>query len=676
MECIHHKEVGFMLNDPVFIWLIGTIILLFVLFLCARKWTWAKYSLFIAFLLITLIYLLWRSFFTLPTIGIISLLFGVLLLLAEWAGFLQSIVFTILSWRPFKRKAIPLTVFEEYPTVDVLIATYNEPEDLLKRTITASLQMRYPKEKLNVYVCDDGRRDSVQKLTESIGNATYISRPTNEHQKAGNLNHALTKTSGEFVVTMDADMVPRASFLEQTLGHFIDEDVSFVQAPQVFYNADAFQYNLFFEDQITNEQDFFMRRLEEGKDRFNATMYVGSNALFRRTALENIGGFATGVITEDMATGMLLQTNGQKSVFVNETLAVGLSPETYADLLKQRDRWCRGNIQVVRKWNPFTIKGLSFMQRLLYADGIHYWFFGLYKMIYLLAPILFLLFSVYSLQTDLQTLLLFWLPAFVASQLAFRIISGNKRSVLWSHVYEVALAPYMALSVVSEVFLKREVRFNVTRKGVLQHKRHLLWLTSMPYLVLLGLSLASITLVILHFATPMTIFANADMLYINLFWICYNLVAVVLALLVSIERPRFREAERFDVDINGVLTFEKKRVACKLVDLSESGARMMVMNQEELSWLSNDGNWTLTTDKIKEIPIVKEWVNTDRTVIYIGVSFNEMSQTHYEALIAELFVHATDIYSDREYKNASLFAAMLGFFKKTEKSPKEQERKA
>ncbi|GAF15064.1 cellulose synthase [Bacillus sp. JCM 19045] len=270
------------------------------------------------------------------------------------------------------------------------------------------------------------------------------------------------------------------------------------------------------------------------------------------------------------------------------------------------------------------------MQRLLYADGIHYWFFGLYKMIYLLAPILFLLFSVYSLQTDLQTLLLFWLPAFVASQLAFRIISGNKRSVLWSHVYEVALAPYMALSVVSEVFLKREVRFNVTRKGVLQHKRHLLWLTSMPYLVLLGLSLASITLVILHFATPMTIFANADMLYINLFWICYNLVAVVLALLVSIERPRFREAERFDVDINGVLTFEKKRVACKLVDLSESGARMMVMNQEELSWLSNDGNWTLTTDKIKEIPIVKEWVNTDRTVIYIGVSFNEMSQTHYE----------------------------------------------
>ncbi|GAF15063.1 cellulose synthase [Bacillus sp. JCM 19045] len=257
-----------------------------------------------------------------PTIGIISLLFGVLLLLAEWAGFLQSIVFTILSWRPFKRKAIPLTVFEEYPTVDVLIATYNEPEDLLKRTITASLQMRYPKEKLNVYVCDDGRRDSVQKLTESIGNATYISRPTNEHQKAGNLNHALTKTSGEFVVTMDADMVPRASFLEQTLGHFIDEDVSFVQAPQVFYNADAFQYNLFFEDQITNEQDFFMRRLEEGKDRFNATMYVGSNALFRRTALENIGGFATGVITEDMATGMLLQTNGQKSVFVNETLAV------------------------------------------------------------------------------------------------------------------------------------------------------------------------------------------------------------------------------------------------------------------------------------------------------------------------------------------------------------------
>ncbi|PFA51551.1 glycosyltransferase family 2 protein, partial [Bacillus cereus] len=131
---------------------------------------------------------------------------------------------------------------------------------------------------------------------------------------------------------------------------------------------DPFQYNLFFEDNIANEQDFFMRQLEEGKDRFNATMYVGSNALFRRTALEEIGGFATGVITEDMATGMLLQANKWETIFVNETLAVGLSPETFSDLLKQRDRWCRGNIQVVKKWNPFTIKGLSFMQRLLYAD--------------------------------------------------------------------------------------------------------------------------------------------------------------------------------------------------------------------------------------------------------------------------------------------------------------------
>ena len=91
-----------------------------------------------------------------------------------------------------------------------------------------------------------------------------------------------------------------------------------------------------------------MRQLEEGKDRFNATMYVGSNALFRRTALEEIGGFATGVITEDMATGMLLQANKWETVFVNETLAVGLSPETFSDLLKQRDRWCRGNIQVVK----------------------------------------------------------------------------------------------------------------------------------------------------------------------------------------------------------------------------------------------------------------------------------------------------------------------------------------
>lgn len=658
------------------LWLIISTIVLVVLYAGAGKFIWFRHLLISAFLLINFIYLIWRGFETIPTVGIISLIFGILLLVAEIAGFTQSIIFTLLSWHPFKRKTIPLSEFDELPTVDVFIATYNEPPDLLKRTIAASLMMRYPEEKLKVYVCDDGRRPEVREVTEALG-AYYLDRPDNKHQKAGNLNSAMSKTNGEFIVTMDADMVPKANFLERTLGFFTDKNVSFVQSPQVFYNSDAFQFNLFSEDRITNEQDFFMRRLEEGKDRFNSTMYIGSNALFRRSSLEDIGGFATGVITEDMATGMLLQTNGQKTVFVNETLAVGLSPETYADLLKQRDRWCRGNIQVIRKWNPMTIKGLSPMQRLLYMDGIHYWFFGVYKMIYLLAPIMFLVFNIYSIQTDFATLVAFWFPAFLSSQLAFRRIADNKRTTWWSHVYEVALAPYMALSVLMEVFFKKDVKFNVTRKGIQNNQRQFLLRTSMPYLVLLGFSLLSLVLVGIHLLTPVDLYGNLDVLYINFFWILYNAAALLVALMICIERPRFREAERFNVNIEGWMVTEAgEKHPCTIVDLSEYGARIQFSDKKAATAYSKAKELHLESDRIESIILKKHWITNEGTAYFAGVSFPELTDEQYRSLVGVLFVDSEDIYSDKEYTNASMFYMLSDFIRGTEKSPKQRQRES
>ncbi|PKG23049.1 glycosyltransferase [Niallia nealsonii] len=660
--------------------LAGSSILLLLLYFLASKYLWSKYILLFAFLILNGIYLVWRTIYTLPTVGIVSFIFGLLLLAAEWAGYSQSITFTILSWKPFKRKIIPLYSFRELPTVDVFIATYNEPADLLKRTITACLLMRYPKEKLRVYVCDDGKREEIKKMTESLG-AYYIKREDNKHAKAGNLNHAMSVTNGDIIVTMDADMVPKINFLERTLGYFKDDQVTFVQAPQVFYNADPFQYNLFYEERLTNEQDFFMRRLEEGKDRFNSTMYVGSNALFRRTALDKIGGFATGVITEDMATGMLLQTKSQKSVFVNETLAVGLSAETFPDLIKQRDRWCRGNIQVARKWNPLNIKGLSLMQRLLYLDGIHYWFFGVYKMIYLLAPLLFLLFSIYSIQTNFSTLIIFWFPAFLSSLLAFRRMADSKRSVLWSHVYEVTLAPYMAFSVLSEIFLKEKGKFNVTKKGIQNNERSFLWEISLPYIILLVMSVISLLLVCLHVFTPMKIYPNIDMLIINVFWVIYNALAIAIALLITVERPRFRGAERFMVNLAATLSNKQNRglqIPCTITDMSEHGARIEIKQKDfdTFQFISNNNYLYLSTNTLLGLKLQKHWVTKIKDSYYIGISFLDVNNDQYRSLISALFVESIDIYSNKVYENASVLGAIIGFFHKTKKNPKKLNRKS
>ncbi|TSB45449.1 glycosyltransferase [Alkalicoccobacillus porphyridii] len=647
-------------------WLGLSTIFLVVVYLLSKKFHWSKQLLIVLFLAINAIYLGWRAAYTLPTMNTISIIAGIVLLLTEIAGFLQSIVFSIISWRPFNRKHIPLSEFKELPTVDIFIATYNESEDLLKRTIAATTLIRYPKNLLTIYVCDDGRRQSVRELCQEFG-IHYLDRKDNSHAKAGNLNHALTKSKGEIVVTMDADMVPQANFLERTIGQFTDEKMVFVQAPQVFYNDDPFQYNLFFEDRITNEQDFFMRHLEQGKDRFNATMYVGSNALFRRTALEEVGGFATGVITEDMATGMLLQSDNRNSAFINETLAVGLSPETYADLLKQRDRWCRGNIQVIRKWNPLTLKGLSFMQRLLYMDGIHYWFFGLYKMVFLLAPLLFLVFNIYSLEVSFNELLWFWVPAFLSSQLMFKALADKKRTVLWSHVYEVAMAPYMAISVLSEIFLKKKFKFNVTRKGVQTDQRRFLWMTSMPYLVLAGLTVAALVKVVLYYLFPEQYHVNPDVLYINIFWVLYNAAAIILAIFLSFERPRHRNSERFPIDLQGVLHAEDASVSFRVLNISESGARIELDALSLESYLSNESVFTVSFAGVKDVKIEKRWINPKDGKLLMGIKFIDLEQSNYAELIRVLFSEPVNANIEKYYDKAYLGSAMYRFIRRTKK---------
>lgn len=431
------------------------IALVFICYVLGQKNLFFRRFLLSIYVFTTSIYIVWRIGWTLPNDHLVNIIFGVILVAAEVGGFVLAIVFYFIFWQKFKRPAVDLQVYEgQYPSVVIFIVTYNEDIAILKRSIVAAKLVTYPeKEKVRIFLGDDGDRSDVAALATQLG-VDYVTRPTHEHAKAGNLNHMMQISKSDLIVTMDADMVMRQDFLERTIGYFHHPKMGFVQTPQTFYNLDPYQFNLYAGTGIGNDQDFFMRRIEAQKDAFNAVMYVGSNAIFRRTALESIGGFTTGVITEDMATGMLLQSKGWQSAFINENLASGLAPETFGDLVKQRDRWARGNVQVAKKWNPWRVRGLTFMQRLLYADGIHYWFSSIYKIVFLLSPILFLLSGVYSLQTDFKHIIIFWLPAFIASHLAFNLVAEKRQTTMLSNIYEIATAPFMAFVVFSELFLK------------------------------------------------------------------------------------------------------------------------------------------------------------------------------------------------------------------------------
>jgi cellulose synthase (UDP-forming) len=515
-------------------------------------------------------YMVWRVIYTIPTFNIFSLVLGGMLFLAELLALLQSTTHRVMFLKDYEPVIKTLNDLEDLPTVDILIATYNEPVNILRNTVAAATSQKYPKDKYKVYVCDDGSREEVRQLAEEYG-ALWSVREKHTHAKAGNLNNCLQNlASGELFAVLDADMITKSTFLERMVGYFCDPKMALVQAPQVFYNPDPFQNNLKLFEAIPNEQDFFMREVLERRAMFNAVLNVGSNAIFRRSAIEAIGWIPVGTITEDMATSMLLQARGYNTTFVNENLAMGLSPDYFADYVVQRDRWCRGNIQVMKKWNPLKLPGLSFMQRLIYMDGVMYWFFGLQKIIYYIGPMLFLLFGIPIYYSDVFTMLLFFVPTYYSASLIFTLFGHKSRTYTWAHIYESALAPYLSISALSELIFSNKIKFSVTPKGKSINHTYFAFRVALPHIILGLLSIISLAIGINKMLTDVNYMMPVYL--VNLFWLIYNMLGIFVAIFVCFEKQRFRSAERFNIKDQVELQFPDGRtISADLVDISIAG---------------------------------------------------------------------------------------------------------
>lgn len=593
------------------------------------------------------IYMSWRIAYTIPDDNLAGRIAGIVLITAEILGLLQLLASTVIGWQGYTPRPVPLEKLPRIPTVDVYIATYSESVTVLEPTLAGAMSMRYPGT-VTVFLCDDGGRPDVRELAQRYG-ARYLERDDHSFAKAGNLNNALAHSDGELVVTLDADMIPTSDFLEKSVGYFIDPKLGFAQAPQAFHNQDAFQYNLFSGKVLPNEQDYFMRSLQPGKERFNAVMYIGSNTVFSRAALDEIGGFATGVITEDMATGMLLQAHGYTSVFISDIIAAGLAPESFADLLTQRTRWARGNIQTVRKWNPLTFRGLSAMQRWLYADGVVYWHFGIFKLIFILAPLVYLIGGISVVDADVSSILVFWLPYFVASFVSMTAVSQGRRSFTWTHVYEIAMAPTIAIAVVGEWIGFSTKRFVVTPKGVSSEKLNFRWSIALPHIVLLALSVFGLVNAFVLDARDYSV----NSLVITSFWTLYNIVGLAMAVLVCLERPRQRSTERTEVDVPlEARLWSGAAVPGRLRDLSFSGARLV------LPWSAEFAPRDASSERLRATELnlhgigtltgEVRWVSETLEGLLVGFEFAPLSPRHAIGVVNAITSSSNWVRHDRE----------------------------
>jgi cellulose synthase (UDP-forming) len=234
--------------------------------------------------------------------------FVLMLLAAEFYAFSALALGYFQTVRPLRRPTVPLTTASDtWPTVDVFITTCSEPLDVVRATVLGALAIDYPADKIKVFVLDDGRRKDFREWTGRVG-AGYLTRGDDLHGKAGNINAALARTSGELVAIFDADHVPTRSFLQKTVGWFLrDSKLALVQTPHHSYSPDPFERNLGQCRKVPNEGALFHRLVQDGNDLWNASSFCGSCAVLRREALNDIGGIAVETVTADAHTAMRMQ---------------------------------------------------------------------------------------------------------------------------------------------------------------------------------------------------------------------------------------------------------------------------------------------------------------------------------------------------------------------------------
>jgi cellulose synthase (UDP-forming) len=275
---------------------------------------------------------------------------------------------------------LPLFLHETQAPVDVYITTYGEDLDAIRRTVTAAVAMHG---KHTTYVLDDGKSDDVRALAAEVG-AEYIVREGNAGAKAGNINNALSVTSGEFFVILDADFVPAPDFLYQTVPFFAESNIAFVQTPQAYGNL-----NNLISRGAGYMQSVFYRFILPGKNRFNAAFSVGTNVIYRRAAIEQIGGMYTQSKSEDVWTSLKLHEYGWKSTYISTVLAIGDTPTTIEAYTKQQLRWATGGFEILFKSNPFSRKlKLTLDQRLQYFGTATFYLMGVAPGLLLLVPAL------------------------------------------------------------------------------------------------------------------------------------------------------------------------------------------------------------------------------------------------------------------------------------------------
>jgi cellulose synthase (UDP-forming) len=497
----------------------------------------------------------------------------VVLYVSEVFGWLALASFTFLAWR------VPVAGRPEIgwrPSVDVFVCTYDESLDVLGATLVGCDRITYPH---ITWVLDDGRRDEVRKLAERFG-ARYLSRPSNEHAKAGNINNALDYTFGQLILILDADHVPQPDILDATVGYFDDPSVAVVQTPHDFGNHDSFQH---FETG-RHDQSMFFEVIMPGKDRHDGAFWCGSAAVILRHALEGIGGIATETVAEDFHTTIRLHAEGWHTRYHDETLVQGLAPHDLSSYLLQRDRWARGNLAVLRTHeNPLIVPGLTFRQRASYLSSLLAYFVPLQRLALLGVLLAMLVTGRLPVHAELWQFGVFWVP-WMALELTASATLCRGQASLWDGSYSTLLTSEIYARAAFVLLHPFRASFKVTPKdgiddGGWHAVRQLRLLLAMVVALVAAIALRCLSLTgVLHLPRLPGLAA-----VVGLGFAVWELLLVGAALWRVSRRHQVRHHYRVPVEIAGVM----RGALVRVVDLTPGGAGVIAPTPLEVGTVTD-----------------------------------------------------------------------------------------
>lgn len=388
------------------------------------------------------------------------------------------------EWDHSDRRVRPQ--FCTYPSVGVFIPCFNEDPDLVLETVLGAVNLDYPSELLDIYLCDDGRdplkRAMISQLRRQHRNLHYVVRPVHHHAKAGNLNYSIRRTSTDLVATLDADFVARPNVLQRLLPYYylwnqslgmyeFNHTLAVVQTPQYYRNLSPYD-----SDPLDQRSTFFFDLVLPGKDWFNASTMIGTTNLLSRSALQHAGFYPYHSITEDTAMSLMFHSLKYRTFFVNESLATGLATASLWANLRQRARWLKGDWQILfSKHGPLTAPNLTLIQRILYLHMTFSRFISIVHLFYDLCAVVLLVAGIPPLDAPDAKLFIFYIGAFLGMSIVARAVvtfggQGLAKSESGAVVFEVIFRYTILKGLFATLFKGQNLDFKVTEKAKVKKK--------------------------------------------------------------------------------------------------------------------------------------------------------------------------------------------------------------